>query len=209
MLLYGDSNKSNHCWEVWNSDTQTHDGGGDSLGIASATRYAINNWGIDTNRVFVTGYSSGAMLTNIMVGAYPDIFRAGSAFAGIPFACFQPTDPFLPNDCVDGKRIKSAQEWGDLVRKAYPGYTGPRPKMQLWHGMSDDLIKPALLDEEIKQWTNVLGISQTPVSTSQNTPISGYTKLVYGSGQVEAYRAAGVGHGIPWREADVLTFFGL
>jgi acetylxylan esterase len=127
MVLFGDLNKSNHCWEVWTPATQTHDSGGDSLGIASAARYAINNWGVDTNRVFVTDYSSGTMLTNIMIGAYPDIFRAGSAFTGIPFTCFQPDNPFLPNNCVDGKRIKSAQEWGDLVRKAYPGYTGPQP----------------------------------------------------------------------------------
>lgn len=31
--------------------------------------YAINTWGVDAGRVFVTGTSSGAMMTNVMAGS--------------------------------------------------------------------------------------------------------------------------------------------
>ena len=32
--------------------------------------------------------SSGGMMTNVLLGDYPDVFKAGAAFAGVPFACF-------------------------------------------------------------------------------------------------------------------------
>lgn len=48
-----------------------HDGGGDSLGIVSAVRWTIANFDADTSRIFATGISSGAMMTNVLIGAYP------------------------------------------------------------------------------------------------------------------------------------------
>jgi len=55
---------------------------------------------------------------------------------------------------------------------------------------------------------NVFGISLT--KSNANTPISGYTQMVYGDGtQYVAYSAQGVGHSLPVREADVLAWFGL
>lgn len=46
-------------------DTLTHNGGSDSIAMAAAVTYAINKWGVDPNRVYVTGTSSGAMMTNV------------------------------------------------------------------------------------------------------------------------------------------------
>ena len=34
----------------------------------------------DRGRVFATGLSSGAMMTNVLLGDYPDVFKAGAAF---------------------------------------------------------------------------------------------------------------------------------
>ena len=30
----------------------------------------------------MAGHSSGGMMTNVLVGSYPDVFKAGAAFAG-------------------------------------------------------------------------------------------------------------------------------
>ena len=52
-----------------------------------------------------------------------------AAFAGVPFACFATTNGSEWNsDCANGTIIRTPQAWGDLVRGAYPGYTGPRPR---------------------------------------------------------------------------------
>ena len=102
--------------------------------------YVQQRYNADPNRVFVTGASSGAMMTNVLLGDYPDVFKAGAAFMGVPFACFATTDGSNTwnSECANGRSSRTAQQWGDLVRGAYPGYTGARPRMQIWHGTEDD-----------------------------------------------------------------------
>jgi acetylxylan esterase len=41
----------------------THNGGGDSNSIANMVTYALNQYKGDASKVFVTGSSSGAMMT--------------------------------------------------------------------------------------------------------------------------------------------------
>jgi hypothetical protein len=60
----------------------------------------------------------------------------------------------------------TAQQWGDLVRGMYPGYSGHRPRVQLFHGDADATISYKNFGEAIKEWTNVLGLSTNPTSTT-------------------------------------------
>jgi cellulase/cellobiase CelA1 len=152
------------------------------------------------------------MMTNVLLGDYPDVFKAGASFAGVPFACFATTNGSEWNStCSGGQLIKTPQEWGDLVRNAYPGYTGARPRMQIWHGTNDDTLRYPNFGEQIKQWTNVHGLSQTPSFT--DTPQSGYTRTRYGGtggmAPVEAISMQGVTHNLPIDAAQVIRFFGL
>jgi cellulase/cellobiase CelA1 len=84
--------------------------------------------------------------------------------------------------------------------------------MQLWHGTTDTTLNYNNFGEEIKQWTNVLGVSQTP---SSSTVINGnWTHTTYGDAnnpQVDAYSIAGVGHALPQTgmAAVAVHFFGL
>jgi acetylxylan esterase len=48
----------------------THNSGGDSLGQANFVRYALTTYGGDATKLFVTGTSSGAMMTNVLAGMY-------------------------------------------------------------------------------------------------------------------------------------------
>ena len=108
---------------------------------------------------------------------------------------------------------RTPQQWGDAVRQAYPGYRGPRPRIQLWHGTADTLVPYSLLQETIEQWTNVFGLSQTPTST--DTPQTNWNRRRYattiGIVQVEAYSIQGAGHSLPARgmAAQAIAFFGV
>jgi acetylxylan esterase len=200
---------SDGCFDVASAQTLRHDGGSDSLGIVSMVRYALSTYNADPARVYATGVSSGAMMTNVLLGAYPDIFKAGSAFAGVPFACFSGPNSWN-SDCASGLITKTPQQWGDLVRAGYPGYSGARPRMQLWHGTADTTLHYVNFGEEIKQWTNVHGLSQTPTST--DTPQSGWTRTRYAGGStvlVEAISMQGVGHNLPVQAAAAIAYFGL
>ncbi len=199
IIVYPQVTRSSLCFDVSTAGALTHNGNSDPAGIVSMVQWEEQHRGADASRVYTTGLSSGAMMTNVLLGDYPDVFKAGAAFAGVPFGCFATTDGSMWNSaCANGQVIKTPQQWGDLVRAAYPGYTGARPRMQLWHGTNDTTLYYANFGEEIKQWTNVLGVSQTPSSTDSPQPT--WTRTRYGGtgtmAPVEGISVAGGTHNI-------------
>ncbi|KAG8831659.1 hypothetical protein FRC17_002803 [Serendipita sp. 399] len=207
IVIFPEAPASTHCWDVNTDATLRHDAGGDSLGIVSAIRWAITNLNGNRSRVYATGISSGAMMTNVLMGAYPDVFAAGSAVAGVPYSCYQGPNAWN-TACAMGQLVKTPQEWGNAVRSGYPGYTGARPKMQFWHGTNDNVLYYQNFLEETKQWTNVHGVSQTPTNTVQNYPYAGWTRYDYGP-NVMAISAQGVGHDIAYPATQIMEWFGL
>jgi acetylxylan esterase len=77
-----------------------------------------------------------------------------------------------------------------------------------FHGTSDTTLAYANLAEEMKQWSNLLGVDFS--SNITDTPTSGYTKMVYGKGDnLVGYSALGVGHTVPVYENLDLAWFGI
>ncbi|MBF8192652.1 PHB depolymerase family esterase [Nonomuraea sp. K274] len=214
VVIYPSATRSGSCFDVSSPQALRHDGGSDPAGIVSMVRYVQERYNADPARTYVAGASSGAMMTNVLLGAYPDVFKAGAAFMGVPFGCFATTDGSSWNStCANGQLIRTPQQWGDLVRAAYPGYSGPRPRMQVWHGTEDSTLRYPNLQEEIKQWTNVHGLSQTP--SLADRPQSSWTRTRYGGTgttvPVEAISVQGVGHSLPMSgmTAAAIDFLGL
>ena len=157
------------CWDVGSKASLTHDGGGDTQAVAEMVKYTITKYGADADRVYATGDSSGAMMTQALMAVYPDVFKGGASFAGVPAGCWSDGWSAASNwggTCAGGNDIMTAQQWGDLARGMDPGYAGPRPRVQLFHGDSDPTINYKNFGEAIKQWTNVLGLSTSPTSTT-------------------------------------------
>lgn len=150
IVIYPNAPTAGGCWDVHSPETLTHNAGGDSLGIASMVRYTISTYKADASRVFMTGTSSGSMMTNVLAGAYPDLFAAGAGFSGVPYGCFAGASAWN-SQCSQGQLIKTGQAWGDQVRAGYPGYTGTRPRLQLWHGTADTTLYYQNLVEANKQ----------------------------------------------------------
>ncbi|GAA4877001.1 extracellular catalytic domain type 1 short-chain-length polyhydroxyalkanoate depolymerase [Kitasatospora terrestris] len=217
LVIYPSTSPSGSCWDVSSDQALTRNGGSDPVGLMSMITYAEQHYGGNANAVYVTGESSGGMMTNVMLADYPDVFKAGAAFMGVPYHCFATgTVRGWNSACAQGRVSMTPQQWGGLVRNtAYPGYTGPRPRVQLWHGTADTILNYNNFGEEIKQWTDVLGVSRTPSAT--DTPASGWTRTRYnnsaGTTQVEAYSIAGAGHQLPVQgagmAANAVHFMGL
>ncbi|RLP93049.1 PHB depolymerase family esterase [Micromonospora sp. CV4] len=212
IVIYPSVTRSSLCWDVSSPQALRRGGGSDPVGLMSMVDYVRQRYSADPARIFATGTSSGAMMTNVMLGDYPDVFAAGASFAGVPFGCFATGGGSEWNsECANGQLIRTPQQWGDLVREAHPGYTGRRPRMQIWHGTNDETLRYPNFGEQVKQWTNVHGLSQTPTYT--DTPQSGYTRTRYGSSgptaPVEAISMQGVSHNLPVDAAQVIRFFGL
>jgi poly(hydroxyalkanoate) depolymerase family esterase len=203
------------CFDTWSDAAKVHGGGSDPGSIVSMVAYVERHYSGDANRVYATGSSSGGMMTQHMLAVYPDVFKAGAAFMGVPFGCFANAPDYAPSTskCTTGQLDLTPQQWGDKVDNAYPGYSGLRPRVQLWHGTADSLVPYSGLNESIEQWTNVFGLSQTLTSTS--TPASNWNRRRYadssGTVQVEAYSIQGAGHSLPQSgmAAYAISFFGL
>lgn len=158
---------SNNCWDVGSTKSLTHDGGGDTQAVAEMVTYAIKEHSADANRVYATGTSSGAMMTEALLAVYPDVFKAGAEFSGVPAGCWAASysaSNEWSGPCAGGMVTHTAQEWTSLVQAMDPSYTGRRPRIQLWHGAADTTISPVNQTEGIKEWTGVLGLASTPTT---------------------------------------------
>ncbi|WP_197717018.1 extracellular catalytic domain type 1 short-chain-length polyhydroxyalkanoate depolymerase [Glycomyces terrestris] len=211
IVVYPSVTRESKCFDVASQGSLTGTGG-DSVSIKSMVDYAVRELGGDADRVFATGISSGAMMTNVLLGVYPEVFKAGSAYAGVPFTCFATTNGSEWNsDCATGMIDRTPQEWGDAVRSANPGYDGPWPRMQTWHGTEDQALFYPNFGEQVEQWTNVHGTDQVADFTDHPEP--NWTRTRYGGtgGQalVEAISMEGVDHGLPYQPVETLRFFGL
>ncbi|MEV4111535.1 PHB depolymerase family esterase [Nonomuraea sp. NPDC049695] len=214
IIVLPEATRDGHCFDVSTAGALKRNGGSDSTGIMSMVAYARQRYNVDPARIVVSGFSSGAMMTNVLAAEYPDVFAAGAAFSGVPAGCFATTNGSLWNSqCSGGNLIKTAQQWGDQARSMYPGYTGRYPRMQLWHGTTDTTLAYPNFGEEIKQWTNLHGLSQTPAFTDH--PQSSWTRTRYGDtgtrATVEGISVSGVGHDLPMSGmlAYAVSFLGL
>ncbi|MFI7605007.1 PHB depolymerase family esterase [Micromonospora sp. NPDC049366] len=185
-------NNANACFNFFETG-DTARGQGEALSIKQMVDHAKANFGVDGGRVYVSGLSAGGAMSAVMLATYPDVFAAGSIIAGIPYRCA--TSMVNAFSCMTPGSDKTPAAWGDLVRGAYSGYNGPRPRVAIWHGTSDYTVAPLNATESRDQWTNVRGLSQTPTGTSS---LPGGTSLeVYGNDEVRLYRVSGMGHGTP------------
>jgi acetylxylan esterase len=94
----------------------------------------------------------------------------------------------------------------------FPGYTGYRPRLQLWHGTADTTININNQTQAILEWTNVLGLNATPNSTD-TTSVSGFKIEKWqnscGFTVLEAHTQQNGVHTTPIDANSVIHFFGL
>ncbi|KAK4175764.1 Alpha/Beta hydrolase protein [Triangularia setosa] len=213
IVIYPESPYSGTCWDVSSRATLTHEGGGNSNAIANMVKYTLQQYNGDPTKVFVTGTSSGGMMTNVMAATYPDLFAAGIVYSGTAAGCFYSQSGGTNawnSSCANGQARGTPQVWAKMVFDMYPGYEGPRPKMQVYHGSADSTLNQNNYNETIKQWSGVFGFDPAkPDVTQANAPQSRYTTYSWGNGQLVGVYAQGVGHSVPMRGADDMKFFGL
>jgi acetylxylan esterase len=208
------TSRDNRCWEVNTAKGLKRGAGGDADSVASTVRYALAKYKADPKKVFATGLSSGGMMTNVLAATYPDMFAAGAALSGVAAGCLAGSPGASPMSadpkCANGQVKKTGEQWGAQVRAMYPAYKGAYPRMQIWHGTADGLVKYPNLAEMLKEWSFLHGVQFA--KNVSNTPQARYTKMVYGDGtKVVGYSAQGVGHTVPYGKnlKTVLDFFGV
>jgi len=218
ITVWPSSPHSGTCWDVSSRQTLRNNGGGDSQAIANMILYAIDRYKADPSRIYVTGGSSGGMMSNVLAATYPQLISAVSLYSGVPAGCFMSAGGGVAqwnNTCSGGQSRATPEAWGNVVRNMYPGYEGPRPRMQIWHGSADGTLAPQNYQETIKQWTNVLGVGdvQRPTTSVKNSPERNYQTDSWTDAQgkvvLQGIYATGVGHSVPANLSASEAWFGL
>jgi acetylxylan esterase len=210
LVVLPTATRDGACFDVSSAGALRRDGDSDPVGIVAMVRHVQRRHG--SGRVFVIGLSSGAMMTNVLLGTYPDVFVAGAAFGGVPFGGFATDSGNWNDDCAKGLLNRTGREWGDIVRAAFPGYEGRRARVQLWHSTTDEILDHRNLGEAVKQWADLHGLPPDPASSDHPRP--GWTRDRYGdrgAPSLEAISVANSPHNVlvPGMAEYTLRFFGL
>jgi poly(hydroxyalkanoate) depolymerase family esterase len=188
------ANNSSSCFN-WFQPGDIARGQGEALSVKQMVDTMIAAHGSDPARIFATGMSAGGFMTEVMMAAYPDVFAGGAVNSGGPYACA--TSLVATTTCQQGRVARTPPQWGDLVRQAFPGYAGPFPRLIAFHGSSDATVAAADLQQSIDQWSNVLGIDQTPeVSETFRTATHRVFRDANGRSKIESYLVSGMGHAL-------------
>ena len=170
-------------------------GQGEALSIKEMVEYAVTTFAADRRKVFVTGLSAGGAMASVMLATYPEVFAGGAIIAGLPYGCARNVQQAF--EAMFAEEGHAAPALGDRVRAA-SGHRGPWPKISVWHGTSDPIVKPSNGEAIIRQWTNVHGLSDSP---AYHELIGSHTRRVWsdeeGNALIEAFSISGMAHGVP------------
>jgi feruloyl esterase len=191
----------------WFLPGDTERGKGEARSICDMIEMAIVEHGIDRRRVFITGLSAGGAMACVMLATYPELFAAGAVIAGLPFGTATTLNEAL--ESMVHVRARSAREWGDLVRAASQ-HRGPWPRLSVWHGGADAVVKRENADQIVKQWIDLHGLDHEP---AREEMVDGYPRRVWrnrmGADVIELYVIPGMAHGAPLATGGAETHCGV
>ncbi|MFC0217864.1 alpha/beta hydrolase family esterase [Pseudochelatococcus lubricantis] len=176
---------------------------GEAASVRQMVTFMTKAHQIDLQRIFVTGLSAGGGMTNVMLSAYPEVFAAGAVVAGLPYRSATTVHEAL-QVMMEGSS-RTPEERGDDVRRASPigDLTESRiavewPRIAVWQGLADDVVRPSNAMEIVKQWANVHGLDEL---ASDEDEIKGNRRLRWrgAEGQIliEAVAIEHLGHAVP------------
>jgi len=188
------ANNPKNCFS-WFLPGDTARGSGEALSIRQMLAKAVDKFGVDRSRIFVTGLSAGGAMASVMLATYPEIFAGGAIIAGLPYRAASTVQEAF--EAMFNERAPSSRALGDLVRAA-SNHRGSWPKISVWHGTADTVVRPSNADHIVRQW---LDVQKLPERASGEERIGLHTRRVWkdanGATRLEAYSIAGMAHGVP------------
>lgn len=184
------------CFSWWDLSQQR--GFGEPKSIMSMTKWMVDTYRLDPQRIYVTGLSAGAGMTVAMLANHPDCFAGGAPIGGVPFNCAEGIiEHAIGMECMcmngvpgyeqcarmeEPKPERTDDVWGQYVRdvtcgtfaveggEACPNTAqgGRWPRISIWGGTGDVMVAPINVDRLMKQWTNVHALDPSSGTYTQS-----------------------------------------
>ena len=192
------ANNPSRCFS-WYRSADTDKDRGENLSVKNMIIHLKSKYTIDGKNVFITGLSAGAAMSVALMATYPELFRCGAIFAGAPYQ--SATSITSGMFTMLGWRGKSAEDWAEYVKKQNPSYTGTYPKMIIYQGENDRLVRPRNAENLVKQWAYLLHANtekaDTLIDFTGNKDITRFSyKDSSGQEAVALYSVASLGHAL-------------
>ncbi|SHO62733.1 esterase, PHB depolymerase family [Pseudoxanthobacter soli DSM 19599] len=173
---------------------------GEAASIRKMVAHALDEYGLDRRRVFVTGLSAGGAMAAALLAGFPDVFAGGALVAGVPVGAASTVRGAF-KAMFEGV-ARSPTEWAALAREVAQRndvvHDGPWPRVSIWQGDSDETVVPLNADENAKQWTALHGLDgAVPAVERIGADTRRFWRDDRGRIVVEQHLIAGLGHGTP------------
>jgi feruloyl esterase len=207
LLMPGqtDDNNRQRCFNWFRAEDMTR-GTGESGSIMAMVEAMLKSTHADRKRVFVTGLSAGGAMTANLLASCPDIFAGGAVVAGLPAGAARNMVGAMTRMSGRGTDHSGA-ELAQAARSVAPvGYTGPWPRLSIWHGQDDNVVAPSNGADVATQFATLGGIT-----SSVTKPIGrdGSQHTIWGDA-VELRSIAGGQHVYPAdAAAEIARFWGI
>jgi poly(hydroxyalkanoate) depolymerase family esterase len=174
------SSNPSKCWNWFNGRDQQRDSGEPSM-IAGLTRRVMEDFPVETGRVYVAGLSAGGAAAAIMGATYPDLYAAIGVHSGL--AC---------GAARDVSSAFAAMRDGDYRAGSSSAPARTTVPTIVFHGDRDTVVNPVNGEQVIAQARPASGL-ETTVDRG-----AGYTRTIQadrtGRSVLEHWTLEGVGH---------------
>ena len=165
-------------------------GMGEAASIIDMVNYVKNNYSIDNRKVYITGFSSGGLMSMAMIAAYPEVFASAGIISGGPFFGDKGEPSFFART--------SADDWKARFKESNPEYNGEYPPVLMFNGGMDMMLPRSYAKNLLTQLKAIHGIDGDADTTEKEgwtKTISSYNKN--GKTVIKHYYIRNVGHAIP------------
>ena len=156
-------NNLENCFN-WFKEKDQERGKGEPESIKQMIDYMQAHYKINSSKIYVIGMSAGGAMSTIMLSVYPELFDKGGVMAGGPYKAS--TSVVGSAKVMFGAKIKSPENWSQLIKNQNQNYKGSYPELVIFHGNHDVVVNINNAKQLIKQWTHLNNTDEIPDETT-------------------------------------------
>ncbi len=169
-------NNMNNCFN-WFSQVDFSKNDGESHSIKEMIQYSVNNFDVDTTKIYIVGLSAGGAMANIIMANYPNLINSGAILSGIPFKAANNLQSGFA--AMQGNIEKTSETWVSLIKENNPKYKGTYPKIIIFQGKDDPFVNSKNADIIELQWKGIHKLKNDSKVVRKINKNNDITEIIY------------------------------